>query len=380
MIREIKKDGKKIGYDVQVSARHPVTRERKFLRRTVETKWDAQKVETELKVELQSLFNGTKIPSFIELVAQYEREQLAKKAASTKHNELSIIECHLKPQLERKELKDVTKDDVEAILDRLPPDRSLSTKHNIRKTLSNIFKFAKGKRYMLDNPCLYVKLAPVKRDVPNLLSTKEIGTLLRQAEKSQCEWFPIWAFGIYTGMRSGELFALRWRHLQENNGRYNILVRESWTKKGGFKPCPKDGDFRSIPVNKALRKVIDQLRTDNPNAKSDDFILPRISAWKQGDAAKELRAFLRGCNLPKMRFHDLRACFITQLLMRGIAPAVVMKMSGHEDMETMMIYCRMCGADIIDQTEVLDFPEVDKNNQNNESFKSDTNMNFEDYK
>lgn len=355
MIREKKKNGKKIGYDVQVSARHPVTRERKFLRRTVESKWDAQKVEQELKNELQAQFNGTKIPSFLELVAQYEREALARKAASTRHNELSIIESHLKPQLERKQLKDITKEDVEAILDRLPPERSLSTKHNIRKTLKNILKLAKGKRYLLDNPCDYVKLDPVKRDVPNLLSKQEIRTFIKRAEYSGSKWFPIWAFGIYTGMRSGELYALRWRHLQENNGRYNILVRESWTKQGNFKPCPKDGDFRSIPVNKALRKIIDQLRTINPNPKSDDFILPRISAWTQGDAAKELGSFLRGCGLPVMRFHDLRACFITQLLMHGIAPAVVMKMSGHEDMETMMIYCRMCGADVIDQTEVLDF-------------------------
>ena len=355
MIRVIKKNGKKVSYNVQVSARHPVTRERKFLRRTVEGKWDAERVERELQAELQSQFNGTKIPSFIELVAQYEREQLSKKAASTRHNELSIIESHLKPQLERKELKEITKDDVETILDRLPPDRSLSTKHNIRKTLSNILKLAKGKRYIQDNPCLYVKLPPVTRQVPELLNAKQIKTFLQRAESSQCEWFPIWAFGIYTGMRSGELYALRWKHLLYNNGKGNIIVRESWTKYGNYKPFPKDKDFRSIPINKALQKVIDKLRRQNPDAKSDDFVLPHLAAWTQGDAAKELRAFLRGLGFTAMRFHDLRACFITQLLLRGIPPGVVMKITGHKDMETLMIYCRMCGADIVDQTEVLDF-------------------------
>ena len=109
-------------------------------------------------------------------------------------------------------------------------------------------------------------------------------------------------------------------------------------------------------MNKEVQRIIDSLRVANANTCSpDDFILPQIPAWKQGDAAKDLRAFLKGCGLPVIRFHDLRACFISQCLLNGIQPSVVMKMVGHGDMKTMMRYCRHTGSDVLGQTDVLDF-------------------------
>lgn len=54
MIREIKRNGKRVRFDVQVSARHPKTGERKFLRRRAATKWEANDLEFQLRKELES--------------------------------------------------------------------------------------------------------------------------------------------------------------------------------------------------------------------------------------------------------------------------------------------------------------------------------------
>ncbi len=54
-----------------------------------------------------------------------------------------------------------------------------------------------------------------------------------------------------------------------------------------------------------------------------------------------------GIGLPAIRFHDLRATWATILLANGIEPIKVMKMGGWKDMETMMIYVRMAGIDIV---------------------------------
>jgi integrase len=354
-IREIVKNGKKVGYDVQVSARHPITREKKYLRRVAPNKWEANLLEQALKNELSEILNGSKVPSWTELVQEYLDGSLQYKAGSTRVNELSIISSHLNPQLERKLLKDICKADVDEILNRIRDTHSQSTLHNVRKTLSNIARFAIDRRYIRDNPCSGVKLKKIKRKVPELLSEKQIQLFLNKAEKYGIDWFPIWAFGIYTGLRSGELYALRFKHLLYDQDKGVVLVEEAWSKTDGFKDV-KDEDYRTIPINKSLQKVIEKIKQSRPGKiDPEDFVLPRIPAWKQGDAAKELRAFLRGCDLPGIRFHDLRSCFITQLLRKGVSPSVVMTMTGHEKMETMMDYCRMVGSEVLNQTDVLDY-------------------------
>jgi integrase len=355
-INEIVKDGKKIGYDVQVSARHPITNKRHFLRRRVASKWQANELESSLLRELKTSFTERQIPTWGELLSAYQQHCLVNKAASTKHNELSIFNHHATPHLHLKLVNQITDADIREILNRVDPDRSLSLKHNIRKCLANAFNYAIECRYITENPCRRLKLQKVPDPSLNILYDTQISTFLKKAEASGVEWFPIWAIAIHTGMRSGELIALRYKHIEHNEGKPIIRVQESWTKQGGYKPYTKNKQVRSVPINKEVQRIIDLLRAARPNQCSpDDFILPQIPTWKQGDAAKDLRAFLNGCGLPVIRFHDLRACFISQCLMRGIQPSVVMKMVGHGDMKTMMRYCRHTGSDVLGQTDVLVF-------------------------
>lgn len=356
MIREIIKNGKRVGFDVQVSAKHPKTGARKFLRRRAATKWEANELEFKLRQELDAKLNGIEIPTFGELLSKYEKNSLVNKAASTRHNELSILNHHGASVLNKTLVNEITDGDIREILNKVEPDRSLSLKHNIRKCLANIFNYAIECRYITDNPCKGIKLPKVPEPSLNILTDRQIKTFLQKAEASGVEWFPIWAIALYTGLRSGELIALRYRHIEHNEGKPVIRVQESWTKQGGYKPYTKNKQMRSVPINKEAQRIINQLRAANPNACSpDDFVLPQIPTWKQGDAAKDLRAFLKGCGLPVIRFHDLRACFISQCLLNSIQPSVVMKMVGHGDMKTMMRYCRHTGSDVLGQTDVLDF-------------------------
>lgn len=350
-IREIVRDGKKTGYDVQVSVRHPETRKKQFLRRRVATKWEANEVERKLKQELVDKLNGNKIPSWEQFVPAYEHNCLVNKAGSTKHNELSILNSHAMPLLRNKLLDQITQSDVREIINR--SNRSLSLKHNIRKCLSNVFNYAIECRYIQINPCSRLRLSKIPEPVLNILSEEQIRLFLRKAEETGTEWYPIWALGIYTGMRSGELIALRWKCVQESQGRWIVRVQEAWTKQGGYHST-KGREIRTVPMNLQVQKLFEQLRSQY-SGDPESFVLPQISAWRQGDAAKELRAFLRGSELPPIRFHDLRSCFITQCLLHGVSPIVVMKMAGHSSLKTTMRYIRLVGSDIMGQTDVLDF-------------------------
>ena len=242
------------------------------------------------------------------------------------------------------------------IINRIDPERSLSLRHNVRKCLANVFNYAVECRYINDNPCRRIKLAKIPEPSLNILTDQQIKIFLKKAEESGVEWFPIWSIAINTGLRSGELIALRYKHLEHSEGKPIIRVQENYTKQGGYQPFTKNKQIRTVPMNKAVQRIIELLKAANPNnCNPDDFVLPRIPTWFQGDAAKDLRAFLRGCGLPVIRFHDLRSCFVSQCLLKGVQPSVVMKIVGHADMKTMMRYCRHTGSDVLGQTDVLDF-------------------------
>jgi integrase len=355
-IHEKVKSGNKFRFAVQVSAYHPVTKKRHFRRGQARHKWEAQELERTLLQKLKESFSQKQIPSWKELLKSYEEQILANKAASTRHNELSIFGHHATPKLELKLVNQITEADIRDILNSVAPDRSLSLKHNIRKCLSNVFNYALDNRFVTENPCRAIRLPKIPDPQLNILDEKEIRTFLKKAEESGVEWFPVWAFAIYTGLRSGELFALRYRHIHDNKGQIVIKVQESWTKQGGYKPHTKNKMIRTVPLNKEAQRIIALLKTANPDkCNPDDFILPQIPTWKQGDAAKDLRAFLSGCGLQAIRFHDLRACFITQCLWNGVQPTVVMKLVGHADLKVLMRYCRHTGSDLLGQTDVLDF-------------------------
>jgi integrase len=138
-------------------------------------------------------------------------------------------------------------------------------------------------------------------------------------------------------------------------------VNESWNSKDGFKST-KSGDDRIVEIPKPLLPIIKTALATEPES---PFLLPRVHGWIRGEQARQLRQFLLGIGLPQVRFHDLRATWATMLLAKSVAPAVVMKMGGWKDMETMMIYMRKAGLDIKGATDCLDKiynPDVRINN------------------
>ena len=163
---------------------------------------------------------------------------------------------------------------------------------------------------------------------------------MAKAKNEEHEWYPVWALALYTGMRSGELFALKWSDV--NFEREMIFVKSSWNNKQGFK-ATKSGHERKVPITTELRKLLNLLK---PKTLETGFVLPTFIKWERGEQAKILQFFLLSVGLPRIRFHDLRGTWATLLLSAGEAPARVMKVGGWSDMKTMMIYMNMAGIDL----------------------------------
>lgn len=89
------------------------------------------------------------------------------------------------------------------------------------------------------------------------------------------------------------------------------------------------------------------------NSSTSNHVLPRLREWRHGYQAKALRLFCETIGITSIRFHDLRACFATQLLQNKVAPATVMKICDWKDIDTMARYIRVAGIDEEGATETL---------------------------
>jgi len=146
---------------------------------------------------------------------------------------------------------------------------------------------------------------------PEVLNFDQVKEFLRLAKEDEHPWYPVWAVAVLTGMRIGELFALEWQDIDFQ--KMSLTVSKSFCSSSRKIKCTKSGAWREVPINEDLYSVFQDL---NPQATG--YILPRNHGWNRGEAARILRKFLEGNNLPSVRFHALRACFATLLLRRQL--------------------------------------------------------------
>ncbi len=183
-----------------------------------------------------------------------------------------------------------------------------------------------------------------KRYEYHTLTREQAQKLLEQVRGHRLEALLILA--MTTGMRRGELVALRWRdvHLEENYlqvchsarkvVRYGLQITEPKTEAGR----------RKIMLTPFLIEVLMRHRTNQEAEKLASGI-----TWKEHDlvfCGKDgaflnpdhpllwLRRLLKNAGLPRMRFHDLRHSAASLLLAMGVHIKVVQELLGHSNITT----------------------------------------------
>ncbi len=229
-----------------------------------------------------------------------------------------------------------------------------STIYNLKSAINSCYKWAIKSRMIpkVAVPPTYGCLISRKNSRrPEVLNFTQICTLLEEAETKKHAWFPIWKFILYTGFRSGEAYALKVRDICREERRIMLDTKYDFDLRRENQL--KDHEWRQVPINEELYEFLGAIGTWEKGP--DEYVLPRIQAWKNGEAARILRAFCEEIGITSVCFHTLRACWATQLLRNGVAQAKVMIMGGWADLETMQVYLRRAGVEIEGATDSLKF-------------------------
>jgi integrase len=141
-----------------------------------------------------------------------------------------------------------------------------------------------------------------------------------------------------TGLRQGELVALRWIDVDWTTG--VIRVRQSYTR-GQLGRGKSRSAQRSVPMAPEVARALDEHFKGSAFQADDDLVFAHPHTGHYYDASKLLKRFkatLKTAGVRDVRFHDLRHTFATQVASKG-APLVAIKdWMGHSNIETTMIY------------------------------------------
>lgn len=244
----------------------------------------------------------------------------------------SVIRAHLLPAFGSLRLEDVTAERIEAWKGTLR--MSNRTKVKLLTVLNGVMARARLLHRLPANPMVDVEKPRHRRATAiEVFSPEEVMAIVRAAESEQDA--AIYLTAAFTGLRRGELVALRWRDVDFSAQR----IRVSGSFAGERLTTPKSGKVRSVPLAPAVAEVLARLSQRELFTAEDDLVFPGVVGRYLDASAlsKRYRAALKRADLRPLRFHDLRHTFGTRMIAKADIRRV-QEWMGHADVATTMKY------------------------------------------
>jgi integrase len=272
----------------------------------------------------------------------------------------------------------VTTEDVATIMAKHAPGRAQTKQHTYNRLhrLFDLAIFPLRLRPEGSNPVSrYLRPAADEHKLFNFLYPEEVLALLKCA-KVPLGFRVLCALAVYGGPRKGSLFALRWKWVDFVNGTISaprtknkrplffdadpglMAVLRAWHRFCG-EPDGEAPVARSIGSEKGKGHVAgllrDSLRTAGVTRSS---LFPPTTEATADDDARTVDARAADANVEPLRFHDLRATFVTWARAAGKSDEWIERRTGH--VEDAMIDRYNRAAAVLADLHYVPFPDISR--------------------
>lgn len=252
---------------------------------------------------------------------------------STQRGYAYLLRKYLVPFFGNWRLSDVTRPMVQAFVAQLGRHLAPKSVCLAKNLLSKVFSTAVEWGYVHDNPVAGVRLPTRQVQREGIaLTPGQVRQLLAELAEPYASMVLV---AVLTGLRRGELFALRWGAVDFE--RKAIHVRES-VYEGHFSTPKTRSSVRTLPMGEALERVLLRLRTTDVAAGALVFRSRRGTALRPNNMLKRvIHPACARAGLPKVGWHDLRHTSAT-LLHEQEPLRVAQAILGHSDLQTTLGY------------------------------------------
>lgn len=250
-------------------------------------------------------------------------------------------------EFENRKIRYITEYELEDFIKTTICDNGLTSKawSNIRTLLYGMFKYAKKRGFTTISITSFIGDLDLSRksfthkrksDEEMVFTAKEMDLLVKYLFSKPTLGNLGLLLEAYTGMRVGEVVALKWEDVGENS----IYVHRTQIRYHGedgevyeTRDTPKtEAGIRDIVIVDGLRKVLKQLRATNP-------FTEHIFEKKGKPLTKHAleMCLYRACDkvgIPRRSTHALRRTYATRLMNAKLDDTVVTNQMGHTDIET----------------------------------------------
>ncbi len=265
--------------------------------------------------------------TFADAAAEWLRyvEQDRLRKPSTIATYRSLLDTHILPEFDTLRLESVMPTMIERWIGSI--DRTPATRTKLLAMMHGIFKRAIKVWGLPFNPARDIEKPPPSRSGDlEVFSPEEVWALVRAASSEQDA--AIFLTAAFTGLRRGELVALRWRDVDFSGS--IIRVRASYHE--GVLSTPKSGKVRSVPMAPDVAEALATLGTREVCVGDDDLVfLGDFGSYVDARAlVRRYDSALARGGLRRLRFHDLRHTFGTQVIAKADIRRV-QEWMGHAD-------------------------------------------------
>src|ERR1700735_3552438 len=255
-----------------------------------------------------------------QLAEHYRRRELVSdntlKTYSTKKGYENYLRRWIVPKWGEYSLDKIKPVEVELWLRELCLARSTCAK--IKNIMSVIFNHARRYELFDANPMNLVRQSAKRRRIPYILHVDQIRRLLGAVG-------PLPHILIFmdatTGLRQSELFGLRWRDLDFDNGQ--ISVGRS-VVHGVISNCKTEASMKPIPMGPSLAEILKKWKNEARYAGADDWVFASTRTkgkrplWGQSIMCKRIRPVANKLGIEKrIGWHTFRHSYSTLLRSLG---------------------------------------------------------------
>lgn len=277
---------------------------------------------------------GKSLMTYSEWIDQWKKEIRKTIKISTFSDYCYKLSRYLLPHLGNVPLYQVTSERIQEMIDyfieeRLSPNSIQIIVCLLKKTLND----AKKQDLLYKNPCEMVQLPKRKTQKVRALTIEQQRTLLEVVDNSDDDKDQAVALALNTGMRIGEIAALRWEDIDFSRGIISIHQTCNRIQRIGKQKTVVNYDAvksaasnRIIPMNQKVSQLLKRLKERNDT----EFVFsvgekgcePRVLTYHFHQLRKEAR-------LENIHFHQLRHTFATRCLEAKVGIASVSALLGH---------------------------------------------------
>jgi integrase len=271
--------------------------------------------------------------TFRTLAGEWEASVLPMDKHSTQKHRRFMLKKHLLPRFGDKAVCEITRQEIQAYVAHLTQvgyaPKSIDHVHDV---LSAVLRTAVKWGHLQENPARDVDLPKLKTVRPKWALTPAQAAALLQ--KLPPLGRAMVGLALLSGLRRGELFALRWRDLDE--GQRVLTVREA-VYDGAFDTPKTEAGRRQLPLSAAALGFIGEwkARAAKTDAEALVFSTRTGKAFSPNNVLRrEIFPACEALNIPHATWLTFRRTYSSWSHDKGVPGKVVAQLMGHANVDT----------------------------------------------